>query len=255
MGFIVTILAGGEGKRMRSTTPKFLHLFNYKPILTRVLDAAISLTPDKIIVVTGKYHNQIVKVLNKYMDTCGITFVEQAVALGTGNAIQCCLDHYTDDDDVLILNGDMPLVNESVIHSLVECQRSLKPCGTLVTATLENPEGYGRIVKSGELFEIVEEASCSPQEKDIKEVNAGIYLFHADILRKCVPVLSNENSKGEYYFTDVIRHAFDLNYKVNTFTIPENLNYTIRGVNTPEELLDLETLFHTVCFTEPSVTP
>jgi len=255
MGFIVTILAGGEGKRMRSSVPKVLHLFDGKPILVRILEVAKSLSPDKIIVVTGKFHRQIRLSLEKYISAVSeILFVEQPEALGTGNAVDVCLPHYTNDnDEVLILNGDMPLLNRDVIDRLVR-SRTVSG-GTLVTSILENPTGYGRIIYKGEnhgqRFKIVEEAACTEEERTVCEINVGIYLFRADVLKQCVPFLPYHSSKREYYFTDVVKMAFDAGVQILAYQLEEKDNYMIRGVNTPEELKELEQLFYTMGSTEP----
>ena len=255
MGFIITILAGGEGKRMRSSVPKVLHLFDGKPILVRILEVAIALSPDKIVVVTGKFHRQIQRSLEKYISTVSeILFVEQPEALGTGNAVNVCLPHYTnDDDEVLILNGDMPLLTRNVVDRLVRSRGASG--GTIVTSILENPTGYGRIIykleSQGQRFEIVEEAACTWEEMTVREVNVGMYLFRASVLKKCVPYLPYHPSKREYYFTDVVQMAFEAGLQVFSCQLEEKENYMVRGVNTPEELKELEQLFHTMGSTEP----
>ena len=244
MPFVVTILAGGEGKRMRSALPKVLHLFNGKPILVRIVEEVLSLGPDKIIIVTGRHHRQIINNLQQHIDIFGIKFIEQPVPLGTGNAISHCLNEYNSDDDVVILNGDMPLLSTKVINTLI--QTSSRYDGGIVTAQLENPNGYGRILydESNRLKAIVEESSCTQEERNINIINAGIYYFKADILKKYIPLLSNNNSKKEYYLTDMIKdiYEYSVGQGITSYLLDNSENIFIRGINTPEELKELENM-------------
>lgn len=249
MSIVITILAGGEGKRMRSDLPKVLHLFNGKPILVRIIEEVLSLGPDKIIIVTGRYHSKIIQTLGKYIDIFGIQFIEQPVPLGTGNAVACCLQHYKSSDQVLILNGDMPLLSAKVISSLIDQSKGYD--GAIVTARLENPTGYGRIIFHGEaekrmVCEIVEESSCTRKQREINIVNAGIYYFKATVLKKYIPLLSNNNFKKEYYLTDIIKdiYVYSLGQEIKTYLLEDSENIVIRGVNTPEELTELESIYN-----------
>lgn len=246
MTFIATILAGGEGKRMRSDLPKVLHLFNGKPMLVRIVEEVISLGPDKVIVVTGRHHKKIIQTLGEYIDIFGIKFVEQPVPLGTGNAIAHCLNEYNSEDHVLILNGDMPLLSRKVIHSLIQSSSGYD--GGIVTAKLENPHGYGRILydDSNHVKGIVEESSCTQEERNINIINAGIYYFKADILKKYIPLLLNNNSKKEYYLTDMIKDTYEysIGQGITSYLLDSSENIFIRGVNTPEELRELESIYN-----------
>lgn len=241
MAFIITILAAGQGKRMRSDLPKVLHLFNKKPMLVRILEVAATLSPDKIVVVTGKFHKQIINTLSKYMDIFGIIFVEQPNPCGTGNAIDCCLPHYESSDSVLILNGDMPLITTKIIENIRETVKGFS--GAIVVAKLESPKGYGRIIYYNNNFEkIVEESSCTEEERQIDIINTGVYLFSGDVLKTYIPKLDNNNSKQEYYLTDIIKYMRQDGLKINTLLLNESENIYIKGVNTPEELAELEGL-------------
>ena len=245
MSLVVTILAGGEGKRMRSDLPKVLHLFNGKPMLVRIIEEVLSLHPDKIIIVTGRHHRQIMNTLAQYIDIFGIQFVEQPVPLGTGNAVAHCLDHYTTGDRVLILNGDMPLLSAQVIQGLIE--RSAEYEGGIVTAQLDNPFGYGRIIQDDAnlVSAIVEESSCTREQRNITIINAGIYYFKANILKKYIPMLSNNNFKKEYYLTDIMKavYEYSIGKKITHYLLKNDETIVIRGVNTPEELKELESIF------------
>jgi bifunctional UDP-N-acetylglucosamine pyrophosphorylase/glucosamine-1-phosphate N-acetyltransferase len=235
MPLTAIILAAGEGKRMRSDLPKVLHLVGGKPMLVRVLETVRMVNPEKIVVVTGKHHNQIIQTLGKWMDIFGIIFVEQSPALGTGHAVLCCLDQFTKDDRVLILNGDMPLLRSTVLRILLSHERN-----RVMTTKLENPMGYGRIIydSRGEFRGIVEERDCREYEREIQEVNTGVYVFSGEVLHKCLPLLTNDNSQKEYYLTDVVRHALACGYSIDTYMTIDSI--CTRGVNTPEELLELD---------------
>jgi bifunctional UDP-N-acetylglucosamine pyrophosphorylase/glucosamine-1-phosphate N-acetyltransferase len=235
MPLTAIILAAGEGKRMRSELPKVLHLVGGKPMLVRVLETVRMINPEKIVVVTGKHHNQIIQTLAKWMDIFGVVFVEQSPALGTGHAVLCCLDQFKKDDQVLILNGDMPLLRLAVLRILLSHERN-----RVMTTRLENPTGYGRIIYDGrgEFRGIVEERDCREDEREIQEVNTGVYVFSGEVLYKCLPLLTNENSQKEYYLTDVIRHALASGYSIETYMTIDSVG--TRGVNTPEELAELE---------------
>ena len=236
MPLTTIILAGGEGKRMRSDLPKVLHLVGGRPMLVRVLETVRMVNPDKIVVVTGRYHNQIIQTLAKWMDIFGIVFVEQSPALGTGHAVQCCLNQIAMNDRVLILNGDMPLIRPNILHILIKNGRM----NMVMTTKLENPTGYGRIIHNGrgDFQGIVEERDCEEDERQIQEVNTGVYVFSGQVLHECLPLLTNGNSQKEYYLTDVVRHALSSGYSIDTFMTIDSIG--TRGANTPEELAELE---------------
>jgi len=236
---IVTILAGGEGKRMRSDIPKVLHLFKEKPMLARIIETVRELNPKKIIIVTGKFHPVIIQTLSKYIDVFGLVFVKQPEPLGTGDAIKCCLDEYDSDDKVLILNGDTPLITSTILQRFIEGSRG--SC-TVLTARFENPFGYGRIIydKDGDFTGIVEEKDCSYIQQTINIINAGIYYINGFILKDFIPMISNNNFQKEFYLTDIVKTVKDKSWNViDTVLLDESDNRYISGVNTPEELESL----------------
>jgi bifunctional UDP-N-acetylglucosamine pyrophosphorylase/glucosamine-1-phosphate N-acetyltransferase len=233
---IVTILAGGEGKRMRSDIPKVLHLFKEKPMLAKIIDTVRELNPKKIIIVTGKFHPVIIQTLSKYIDIFGLVFVKQPEPLGTGNAIKCCLDEYEHDDKVLILNGDTPLITSSILQKFIQGSRG--SCNVLA-AKFDNPFGYGRIIydKDGDFTGIVEEKDCSESQKKINIINGGIYYIHGFILKQFIPFISNNNVQKEFYLTDIVKTVKDKSWNViSSFILDESEIQYISGVNTPEEL-------------------
>jgi bifunctional UDP-N-acetylglucosamine pyrophosphorylase/glucosamine-1-phosphate N-acetyltransferase len=240
--FVITILAGGEGKRMRSDLPKVLHLFRGKPMLLRVIETARQLQPSKIVVVTGRFHTQIIRTLSQYTDIFGIVFVEQPVPKGTGDAVLHTLPQYGGEDHVLILNGDTPLINAGVLDRFIFNTASTD-CAIL-SAHLEKPRGYGRIVRDSRdnFEEIVEEKDCSPEQRLITEINTGIYFIRANVLHTYIPKITDENVQKEYYLTDIVKLAreYSLGHIIKAHPIDESENHFIRGVNTPEEMADLE---------------
>lgn len=234
----VTILAAGKGKRMQSNLPKVLHMFKGKPMLVRIIETVRQLEPQKIIIVTGKYHNIIQSYLLKYMRIGDITFVQQSEPKGTGHAIFCCLPEYKDNEKVLIVNGDMPLMNTETLRKIVDSDSDV----AVLTASFENPTGYGRAIinKRGDLLEIIEEKDCSDSEKLITLINTGIYCIHSLYLNEFIPKIGNENTQQEYYLTDIIKLLKNRFIQIKTIQLSENENLYVSGVNTKEELTELE---------------
>lgn len=242
-GLVVTILAAGEGKRMNSAIPKVLHTFKDIPILVRIINTVIQLAPDRIIVITGRHHDLIIETLRQYIDVDIITFVRQLETLGTGDAIKSCLPCYNKDDNVLIINGDMPLISTEILENFII--HSYESCSimNILVAKFDNPTGYGRIINNmtDQFVKIVEEKDCSEEERKIQIVNSGLYFFSANILLEYIPKIENNNSQKEYYLTDIVKIVkSDIDIHINTFLIKECDNKYISGVNTPDELFDLE---------------
>ena len=239
---VVTILAAGEGKRMRSSLPKVLHLCNEVPMLVKVIQTAILLNPKNILVVTGKHHDVIQETVSNHIHSSHIQYVIQETPLGTGDAIKYCLPHYANNDNVLILNGDVPLITCELLE---EFTRTSSQCSILVT-NIENPHGYGRILldenKTG-IMQIVEEKDCIEEQRQVSIINSGIYFIQSKLLREFVPFLENKNAQGEYYLTDIVKlvkNNTDIN--IVPHLIDTKDNRYILGVNTPEELKCLEEL-------------
>jgi UDP-N-acetylglucosamine diphosphorylase/glucosamine-1-phosphate N-acetyltransferase len=244
-------MAGGEGKRMRSSLPKVLHLFRGKPMLVWVIEAVLLLGPKKIVVITGKFHEQIIRTLSEYMDIFGIVFIQQKKPLGTGDAIKTSLGQYETGDRVLILNGDMPLIDQTILETFIH---NVKTECVVLSTRLENPHGYGRIIcqegVSNEIKEIIEEKDATIEQRKINQVNVGLYLISGEVLHMYIPKITNDNSQKEYYLTDIIGLVNESKYKeitghqVSTVLIEDNENIQIRlrGINTPEELAELDGL-------------
>jgi len=236
---IVTILAAGEGKRMNSNLPKVLHTVKNRPMLVRVIETARLLNPVKLIVVIGKYKDLIQTTLSKYISLNDITFVEQSEPLGTGDAIKSCLPEYKDDGPVLILNGDMPLITLDILKKVTDYESD----ASIITAKFDNPSGYGRVftTRNGMVLKIIEEKDCTEIEKENNIINTGIYCIHSVFLKEFIPKIHNSNAQKEYYLTDVIKLMNQRLIPVQSILLDENENIFVSGVNTPEELANLET--------------
>jgi UDP-N-acetylglucosamine diphosphorylase/glucosamine-1-phosphate N-acetyltransferase len=243
---VAVIMAGGLGKRMESSLPKVLHKISGIPMICHLLVKLKVLKHitniKKIIIVVGKYKDIIKSEIEKYDEIPDIEYVIQEEPLGTGHAIKCCINELNEfpDSDVLILSGDVPLLQQNTMNKLVNMNENVK----LITTNLSDPTGYGRIVKNSEKFEkIVEQKDCNKRELEIKEINCGIYAIKSEYLCKYLPHLKNNNSQGEYYLTDIIEMIKrEEGLDVGILKIPQENVYEILGVNTIEQLKELEKL-------------
>jgi UDP-N-acetylglucosamine diphosphorylase/glucosamine-1-phosphate N-acetyltransferase len=239
MDTIVIIMAGGLGKRMNSDLPKVLHTVHNKPMLCHVIEQSIQLNPYKIFIVVGKYKNIIEQTIGELNNK--VEFIVQPEPLGTGHAIQCCRDDLLryPKKKVLILSGDVPLLTSATMQSMISDVRHLK----IVTTVLDIPYGYGRVIQYDELVKIVEEKDASEQERNIKTVNCGIYIIQSKLLYTYLPLLKNNNKQNEYYLTDIIE-LIQKGEKivVDIHSVPKEKQYEIMGVNTVEQLNELEKL-------------
>lgn len=237
----VLILAGGLGKRMKSDLPKVLHKLNGIPMLVRVIETAKLLSPKTFYLVVGKYEPIIRETLEKYMSLENIIFVRQTVALGTGHAVQCALPEFTKlnrDDKVLILSGDVPLLKEDSMRSLIT-----KDPVTLLTTKYDDPTGYGRIVTNSakQFIKIVEQKDCNNEQKNIQMINAGVYAFEVGVLCDHLPKIDNNNAQQEYYLTDIFEIILrDDQVVIDSIELPKYKNIELVGINTKEQLEELE---------------
>jgi UDP-N-acetylglucosamine diphosphorylase/glucosamine-1-phosphate N-acetyltransferase len=238
----VVIMAGGLGKRMESDIPKVLHKILNKPLIVHVIEESVKLMPKKIIIVVGKYRDIIKKTIDEYLPNIQVIYVYQPEALGTGNAIQCCIEELQSDpsDLTLILSGDVPFLKYETMVDIIKDTNKVKIAAT----ELADPTGYGRIILHNSQFEkIVEEKDCSTEQKQIKLINCGIYSFNTEVLCKHLPSLSNDNAQKEYYLTDIIE-IIKINEDINVqlCNIEKEKHYQIMGINTKQQLLELEGL-------------
>lgn len=234
MGTSAIILAAGKGTRMRSSMPKVLHKLAHLPLVEHVYNTAKTLDNCKVGIVYGHGGDQVREQLS-HLDA---EWVEQKEQLGTGHAVQQGIPVVEDGDTVVILYGDVPLTLSSTLNDLIE---AAKPTGfSLLTVVLEEPTGYGRIIRgtNGNVAKIVEEKDANEEEKLVCEVNTGMMAVSANLLKNWLSKLSNNNAQGEYYLTDIVEMA--VADDINVMTIhPEN-EYEVMGVNNRQQLAELE---------------
>ncbi len=228
----IVILAAGKGTRMFSEKPKVLHALAGRPLLQHVLDSASLLEPQQICVIYG-YGGDAVPAA---MKTYPAKFVLQQPQLGTGHAVQQAMPQLQDDSDTLVLYGDVPLIQSQTLQRMRQAGSGL----VLLTVNLENPTGYGRIVRNqqGEVTSIIEEKDASAAQREITEINTGILLAPTALLRAWLARLQNNNSQGEYYLTDIVAMAVQEGVPVDSLQ-PENV-WEIQGVNSKAQLAILE---------------
>jgi bifunctional UDP-N-acetylglucosamine pyrophosphorylase/glucosamine-1-phosphate N-acetyltransferase len=206
-------------------------------MLSHVIEQSLALNPYKIFVVVGKYKNLIEETIGELKDK--VVFILQPEPLGTGHAIQCCREELLNyDKKVLILSGDVPLLTTSTMQTMLHNMNHVK----IVTTLLDNPYGYGRVIYDG-LVKIVEEKDATEEEKQIKNVNCGIYIIQSKLLCTYLPLLQPNNKQHEYYLTDIIAIIQQGEHiAVDTFIVPKEKHYEIMGVKTIEQLTELEKL-------------
>ena len=229
----VVILAAGQGTRMKSVLPKVLHPLAGQPLVQHVINTSKKLKPKFINIVYG--HGG--ELVQQNVNDPDIDWVLQKEQLGTGHAVAQVSDQLQDDQLVLILYADVPLIH---IDTLTELLKRATDGIALLTVHLENPQGYGRIVRdvSGLVKNITEEKDASDEIKKIHEVNTGILAVKASLLKGWLSQLDNSNSQNEYYLTDVIAMAVNDGFTVHT-TQPDN-EYEVMGVNNRIQLSELE---------------
>lgn len=233
----IIVLAAGKGKRMDSDLPKVLHPLSGKPLIEHVLSAAEYLQPDKTIVVTGHKREQVEACLKGR----AYHFVVQEPPKGTGHAVMQAESALRGiNGDVVVLSGDVPLLRGETLARLLEIHRQNQNAASVLSTILQNPEGYGRIVreKDGSFQAIIEEKEASSDIKQIKEINSGIYAFNTQELFEYLQHVQPNNRKGEYYLTDVIGLMVEAKMRVEAHAIADFRE--VRGINTQQELQDAE---------------
>ena len=235
------VLAAGEGTRMRSERPKPLHLLCGRPMILHVLDAMAEVDVRRVVVVVGHRGEWVTKTLVQLAPPAmRIEFVEQLTQAGTGDALAVGLTGLPDDDDevedVVVLPGDTPLLRPQTLAALVRVHRAEGAGATLLTAEVENPYGYGRVVhgKDGSVTRVVEETDATDEERQIHEVNTSIYCFRRSILAPTLRRLSPANSQGEYYLTDALSVLSNAGYTVRSLVLGDPMEAA--GVNDRAQL-------------------
>lgn len=237
MNFKAIILAAGKGTRMKSKHPKVIHKVCGKEMVNHVIDVSKKSGVKDVVVILGHEADRVNEKLG-----CECKTVEQKEQLGTGHAVLQAKDYIEDNDTIVVLCGDTPLIQEETLKRLFDYHLKNEYHATVLTTSVDNPQGYGRIIRdgSGDLLKIVEQKDANEEEKAVDEINSGIYCFNGSSLREALDLLDNNNAQGEYYLTDTIKIMRDKKHKVGAFngsTIEE-----LMGVNSRVELSKAESL-------------
>ena len=240
----VLVLAAGLGTRMRSNLAKVLHQLDGRPLINHVCRTATALAPRKIYVVIGHQGETVKTAVLEELNEDFAEFVWQTEQLGTGHAVNAAREFLeTEDSTLLVLSGDVPMIRAETLAALVQQHRNHRGKGaacTILTVKLNDPSGYGRVVRDAEgLFDrIVEQKDASDEEKSIKEINSGIYCFDTRKLFAALARVSNDNAQGEYYLTDVpalLRHEGE------TVAVYHHADaHEIEGINNRAQLAEME---------------
>ena len=232
------ILAAGKGTRMKSDTPKVLHTIFDKTLVGYVIDAVNNTgLADENFVIVGHQAERVEEYINENYDNAKC--VLQSPQLGTGHAVSMALPYLKDfDGEVIILCGDTPLITSETIKEFVEYHRKNKSDLTVMSAIFENPTNYGRIIRNQDssLNSIVEEKDATPEQKAVKEINAGIYCINWAKIKPAFNELTSNNAQGEYYLTDIIKWGNEKNLSVNAYTLKNNEE--IFGINSKTHLAE-----------------
>ena len=231
----IVILAAGPGKRMHSSTPKVLHRLAGRAMLAHVFDAAKQLSPKVICVVYGHGGERVRQAVNEN----GVIWVMQEPQLGTGHALMQAAPHLDERWPTLVLYGDVPLIRAETLKQLVEATG--KGLG-LLTATLDRPTGYGRILRNGKkVVGIVEEKDANARQRALREINTGIVVAPTKKLKSWLAKLQNHNAQKEYYLTDIV--ALATKERVSVTAIQAGAAWETLGVNSRAELAELERIY------------
>ena len=234
MSLSIVILAAGKGTRMKSAITKVIHKLAGKPLVEHVIDTAKRLNPNNLTVVSGNGAEQ----MQSLLEAKQVVEVMQNEQLGTGHAVMQATAQFANDEQVLVLYGDVPLTQLSTLQQLIGCgdKKSLR----ILTTELADPTGYGRIVRNdaGDVICITEQKDADLQTLTIKEVNSGIMVLPAKWLAESVAKLTNNNAQGEYYLTDMVSLAVAEGIVINTVCCEDNSE--VAGVNTRQQLAGLE---------------
>ena len=235
----IVVLAAGKGTRMKSELPKVLHKVAGRPLIDRVLDRAARLNPASTTIVVGHGADKVQAHLGQRPN---FHFVLQEPQLGTGHALlQTAAVLKGRTGTVVLLSGDVPLLTDRTLQGLLKTHSDEGAAATVLTAILDRPYGYGRILrKQGRIARIVEERDASKPQREIREINSGIYAFDLEPLFGALESLGADNSQGEYYLPDLIAVYRRRRRAVSTFTIPHAIE--IRGINSRTELAEVSSM-------------
>ena len=239
----VIILAAGKGTRMRSDKAKVLHEIQGRPMILYVVEAARKIAGDDVIVVIG---NQAEDVRGIISDTAELLFAYQDQQLGTGHAVLCALPQIPGHcNHVIILYGDVPLIESETIGALVEDHLKARRDVSLLAVEMDNPFGYGRILldHNRQISAIIEEADATAGQKQIKMINSGIYCIDKGFLSEALPKIRSDNAQGELYLTDIMSIGYQ--EKRNMGVMVGTQCQQILGINTWQDLATVDTIMET----------
>lgn len=229
------ILAAGKGTRMKSDLPKVVHKVLGKTLVEYVIEATQQAGVKEVCLVIG-YQAEIVR---KNIPE-GPEFVIQEEQLGTGHAVKCAKDFIGMEGETLVLCGDTPLIKGETLKAFVDYHRENKNAITVLSANIDDPTGYGRIIRNqqGEFIKSVEHKDALPEELQSKEINSGMYIFNSKELSEALEQLTTNNAQGEYYLPDTLTIVKEKGLKVDAYLIQDSRE--IAGVNTQEQLKEAE---------------
>jgi|SRR6056297_13243 len=234
------VLAAGKGTRMKSSKAKVLHFLAGRPMISYVIETAIKVVGNDIVVVIGHQADAV----RRHVSNAGqVFFAYQENQLGTGHAVQCALPSLPADiENVIILCGDVPLITEQTLTSLVDAHLNGQYAVTVLGVNLEDPSGYGRVVTdgNGDVVRIVEDADAAASEKCISTINSGVYCVHRSFLEGAITRLKSDNAQNEIYLTDIIEIATHSKRPVGMMLAEKHTE--LLGINTLEELKRVEAL-------------
>src|SRR3954467_15569474 len=240
MSTTAIILAAGKSTRMKSRRPKALHEICGKPMLQFVLDACYDAGCSRILLVVGHGKDEVIA---QFEADKRIVWVEQTEQLGTGHAARVCESHLRKEHgDVFILTGDGPLIRGEVLRTLLREHREQHAAASMATAILDDPTGYGRVVRDpdGNFIEIVEQADATPEQREIREVFPSYYCVRTEDLLLALGKLKNDNKKGEYYLTDIYGHLRQAGKKV--VAVQAVTQDDVIGVNNRQQLAEVDAI-------------
>lgn len=235
MSFSLVVLAAGEGKRMKSEKSKVVFKVLGKEMVNRVIDEAVKAGVDKTCVVVGHKAEMVMEAVGDRAE-----FVTQTRQLGTGHAVIQAKDFIKNSENVMILAGDTPLITAETLKSAMEAHIENKNTCTVLTSVIDNPFGYGRIIRdeAGDVLKIVEQKDATEEEKAVCEINSGMYCFDSKELLWALDKLTNNNAQGEYYLTDTLYLMKNAALKVGAYTVRDSVE--ISGVNDRVQLSEAE---------------
>ncbi|MCE2503918.1 MAG: NTP transferase domain-containing protein [Chlorobi bacterium] len=242
---VAVVMAAGKGTRMNDPKrAKVMFPIGGRPMIAHVIERAYDCGAERVILVVGYKGEAVRRWVENNFSNAPIGFVEQIEQLGTAHAVMQALPMLREcEGDVFVLSGDVPLLTDETLKRLIALHREKEAAGTLLTVVAPDPTGYGRVIRGedGTVMNVVEHKDATEEERQVDEINAGVYLFKSSDLLRALPRVQNDNAQGEYYLPDVI--SIFLNDRLTVVAhCSENFD-EIQGINTPEQLADADRLY------------